>query len=217
MRLYFNCIQITRTIFKLLVAWIGVMGALTLGQKIHGAHFARGSPVICVLGHSHDLERAGVFQVITEMLANGLAIFEIFFLKEAIYQGDGACCRSILLIDRAAFHNLGSDGVKVAGAYPQPGCAMVRCSGSRWRISFYIDALAPVIAFHRTIKRKADLLYARNSADILFEPPIERLQFFSLISSHLRINMQNVPIGGIKTEVSVLHIVQASRQQSRRT
>src|ERR1043166_10326874 len=142
--------------------------------QVHGAHFARRSPIIRVLGHSHDLKRARMFQVIAEMFSNGPAIFEILFLEETIYQGHGTRRRRVLLINGSAFHNLGADGIEVTGTYPQPRCAMVRRSGRRRRVSFYIDTFAPVVTHHWAIKRKTYLLDARNCADILFKLPIER-------------------------------------------
>ena len=91
------------------------MGALALSQEIHGPHLARCSPVIRVLGHSHNFECAWMFQVIAEVFSNGVSILEIFLFEEVIHQGHGACCWRVLLIDGPAFHDLGADRVKIAG------------------------------------------------------------------------------------------------------
>ena len=111
MSLHFNGIQITRAVFKLLVTGIRIMGALALSQEIHRPHLAGCSPVIRVLSYSHNLKYAGMFQVVTEVLSNGMAILEILFLKEAIHQGHGARRGRVLLIDSPAFNNLGADRV----------------------------------------------------------------------------------------------------------
>src|SRR5579871_784356 len=120
MSLYFNGIQVTRAVLKLLVTRIRIMGTLALSQEIHGAHLAGCSPVIRVLSYAHNLKCARMFQVVTEMLSNGAAILEIFFLKEAIHQRHSARGWRILLIDSAAFNNLGADCVEIAGAHAQP-------------------------------------------------------------------------------------------------
>src|SRR5579864_4523139 len=120
MRLDFNCIQVTRAVLKLLVTRIRIMCALALSQEIHGSHLAGCSPVIRVLSHSHNLKCARMFQVITEMLSNGLAILEIFFLKEVIHQRYGARRGRVLLIDGPAFNDLGATGVEIAWADAQP-------------------------------------------------------------------------------------------------
>src|SRR5438270_8062118 len=94
---------------------------------------------------------------------------------------------------------------------------MIRRSGRWRRVSIDVYALTPIVTLHWAIKRKADLLDARDGADIFFEPAVERLQSFRLIPSHLRVNVQDVSIRSIKAEVAMLHVVHASRQQSRGT
>src|SRR5579871_3211872 len=120
MCLYFNGIQITRSIFKLLITGIWVMRALAFSQEIHRPHLARCSPIVRILGHPNDLKCAGMLQVITEMFSNGATVLEIFLLEEAIHQGHGASRRRVLLIDGPALYDLGSDSVKISRAHPQP-------------------------------------------------------------------------------------------------
>src|SRR4029077_14668839 len=106
---------------KLLVTWIVInMRALAVGQKVHGAHLARRSPVIRVFCYSHNLKRARMLQVIAKVLSNGAAIFEILLLKETIHHGDGSRCRRVLFIDGAAFQDFGADGIEIRWAYTHP-------------------------------------------------------------------------------------------------
>src|SRR4051794_26204738 len=104
------------------------------------------------------------------MFSDGVAILKIFLFEEAIYQRNGARCRRVLLIDGPAFNDLCSNRIEISGAHAQPRCPMVRRPGGGRRVSLNVYALAPIIAFHWAIKRKADLLDTRDSADIFFEP-----------------------------------------------
>src|SRR5882724_1051757 len=192
------------------------MRALSLSQEVHRAHLAGGSPVVGIFGHSNNLVSAWMLQVIAEMFSNGLAVFEELLLKEAIHHGDGACPRRVLLIVGAAFHDLCADGVEISRAHAQPGRAMV--GRARWwrRFAININALAPVISLHRAIKRKTDLLNARNSTQIVVELPVEDIEPVRFVASHLWIDVQNVAVRRVETEISMLHVIQAASQQPRR-
>src|SRR5262249_5664439 len=141
-------------------------------------------------------------------------IFEILLLKESIDQGNAAGRRRVLFIDGAALHDLGADSVKVSWAHTHPGGAMVALSGHRWRIPIDINALSPIVAFHRAINGKTHLLNARDRGDILMQLTIELLQPFEFVSSHLWINVKNVAVSGIKAEVPMLHVCKAAREQT---
>src|SRR4029077_1240817 len=187
-----------------------------LGQEVHGTHLARGAPVIRVFGHSNNLKCTRMFKVVTEVFANGVTILEILLLKEAIYQGDRARPRRVLFVAGPAFDNFGTDGVKVFRAPGPPCCTLIGSSRGWRRIALNINTLTPVVSFHGTVKRKADLLNAGNSVYILVELAVKRLQLLRLVSRHLWINMQNVSVGRVKAEVPVLHIVQAAGEQAGR-
>src|SRR5690349_17215877 len=94
---------------------------------------------------------------------------------------------------------------------------MIGRSRGRRRIAFNVNTLAPVVSFHGTVKRKADLLDAGNGVYVFLELAVKRLQLPRFVSSHLWINMQNVTVGRIKTEAPVLHIIQAAGEQAGRT
>src|SRR5579859_8182657 len=93
---------------------------------------------------------------------------------------------------------------------------MIGCSWGWRRLAVNINTLAPVISFHGTIKRKTDLLNAGNGVYVLVELAVKWLQLLRLVSRHLWINMQNVSVGRVESEIPMLHVIQAAGEQARR-
>src|ERR1700761_7080428 len=154
-----------------------------------------------VLCNADDLEPAGMFDVIAEVLPQRAPVFEILLRKELVHHGDVSRRGCVLLVVRAALQNLGADGVEISGTYAHPRSTVVLGSRRRWWFAFDEDSFAPVISLHRTVEGEADLLYARDSGQTGVELAIERLQLTRLVSGHLRVEVQDVSIRGVEAEV----------------
>ena len=83
--LNFNCIQILRPVLKLLISRIVAVDTLSLREKVHRAHLLRRSPIMGVFGHTYDFKVSGMLHIVAEMLADRVAILEVFLLEEAIH------------------------------------------------------------------------------------------------------------------------------------
>src|SRR5271166_5472960 len=84
----------------------------------------------------------------------------------------------------------------------------------RRRLSSDEDALAPVVALHRAVQGKANLLHTWNSREVTMQLAVERFELVGVVAGHLRVNVQDVAVRGDKSEVLMLHVAQAPRQQS---
>src|ERR1700678_2853875 len=84
----------------------------------------------------------------------------------------------------------------------------------RRRLSRDVDALTPVVALHRAVQGKANLLHTWNFGEVHVQLAEEGFELLGSITGHLRIDVEDVAIRGDKSEVQVLHVAQASRQQA---
>src|ERR1700744_2310238 len=86
-----------------------------------------------------------------------------------------------------------------------------------WGLSRDEHALAPVVALHRGVQGKADLLHTGNSREVQVQLAVECFELVGFVAGHLRVNVEDVAISSVKPEVLMLHVAKASRQQSGRT
>src|ERR1700722_6633097 len=84
----------------------------------------------------------------------------------------------------------------------------------RWGLSRNENALAPVVTLHRGVQGKANLLHTWNSREVHVQLAVECFELVGFVAGHLRVNVQDVAVCGVKPEVLVLHVAQTSRQQS---
>src|SRR5579859_1077501 len=189
---------------------------LRLGQEKHRADLTSGFPILRVLSNSDNLETGGVLGIkVPKMLPDRAAIFEEALGERLIHHGYTVRCGSILVGDAASLQNPRADTFEISITGSHPGSiVLIR---TRWRqgLSLNVDRLAPVIALHRGVKGKTDLTHARDCREIVVELAVERRQLIWLESCHVGVEMEDVSIGGLKSEVLMLHVAQALRQQAR--
>ena len=84
----------------------------------------------------------------------------------------------------------------------------------RWRLSRNVDALTPVVTFHRAVGGISHRFHPRNRSERVVELAEECVQLRNLIPRHLRIDMQNIAVRGIESEVLLVQVAQALCQQA---
>src|ERR1051326_1172087 len=190
---------------------------LRLGQEKHRADLTGGLPILCVLSNSNDLKTSGILRVeVPKMLADRVATFEEALGECLIHHSYTVRCGSILVGDAAPLQNPRANAFEIPITGPYPGSIIFVRTRRRQGLSLDIDRLAPVIALHRGVKGKADLIHARDGSQVVVELPVKCGQLPDLESGHVRIKMHDIAIGGLKSEVLMLHVAQALRQQARR-
>ena len=58
------------------------MNGLPLCEEIHRAHLLRRPPIMRVFCHTDDFKIPRMLHIVAEVLADGVAVFEIFFSKK---------------------------------------------------------------------------------------------------------------------------------------
>ena len=148
------------------------------------------------------------------MLPDRVDVLEKVFRESLVHHRHAARGRGIFFAEGAAPDDFCAERFEISWADAQPGCVVLIRVGRRRRLAFDEDGFAPVVAFHRTVERKADLADSGDGAERFVNLAVKSVELSGLVSSHLRIDVDDVAIGGLKTEILAVHVVQTLREQS---
>ena len=130
---------------------------------------------MCVLGDSDDLEVSSILGIEdAKVLSDRALMREEFFGERLVHHSDGSRRRSIPLRDRTALQDFRPHYIEIIVSHANPRGRILPAIG-RWRsLARDVDRLLVVVALHRAVERKADLLDARNSQQRFAKLAIQR-------------------------------------------
>src|SRR5215469_3195189 len=87
--------------------------------------------------------------------------------------------------------------------------------GARLRAPLDANALAPIVAFENAVEPKPYALHVGNRAESFLQRLVKRGQLIDGVARATRINVYDIPVHRLESEILVLKIVQTSREHAR--
>ena len=181
---------------------------LRKGPQKHWAQFAARIVHLEVVKDANDLKGAGVLrQVDAEVLADGVLIGKKALDELLVDDRNRLRCLCVLVREVAAMNHGHADGLKKMRTDPVPrGSAFFVGTGGG--VALLNDALAPVIAFERTVEGHADVGDAGQRRKPVFDLAVERGNPIQGIAGTGRVEVKHVSICGRDAEILMLQVIQ---------
>ena len=179
------------------------------GQKIHAVILPAHAGVGGIFDDANDLIVAGGCVASAERMTDRVAAVEQLLGELLIDDGDGRSAGYVLLANAAARDQVRSNGIKIFGADFDDGGADVGIG-----LTLYADASSPVVVFHGGIQANADLSHAGDGVEAILDGAIERRQLRGGVARGLRVDVDDITVGGFQVQVGVLELVETLREQA---
>src|SRR5262249_24429260 len=171
-----------------------------------------GRYVADVFHDSDNFEVCGILDLArSEMLPDRVLALKEFLRERLVDDSYPSRGIRVLVRNRAAEDDFGTDGLEKARHYSRPSSACILFSG-RLRPPFHANTVVPAVSSHWCVEGWRHHAYSGNLMQALIDLAKQRFHLFRLVVAQNRIDPGNVPALSFESKILVLQVAQALGQ-----